>query len=104
LIEEITPSEKIDIEKPVCPKYTLECCKDDSGTVEDIKVRITLDGVFSVKECCLDISQVCKWYIYVRVGLWCFNATLKNNISVFRGGVPGENRQTCHKSLTNFIT
>ena len=33
-----------------------------------------------------------------------FNATLKNNISVFRGGVPGENRQTCHKSLTNFIT
>lgn len=57
LIEEITPSEKVDIEKPVCPKYTLDCHKDDSGTVEEIKVRVTLDGVCSVKECCLDISQ-----------------------------------------------
>lgn len=65
LIEEITPSEKIDIEKPVCPKYTLDCNKDDSGTVEEIKVRVTLDGVCSVKECCLDISQVCLNVIHV---------------------------------------
>lgn len=56
LIEEINKTETTDM-KTMCPKYTLACIKDQNGTVEAIKVKIMLDGVSSVKECCLDISK-----------------------------------------------
>ncbi|XP_063440108.1 PIH1 domain-containing protein 2-like [Mytilus trossulus] len=52
LIEEISTSTV----KTACPKYTLECVKGNNN-IEEIKVRVTLDGVSSVKECCLDISK-----------------------------------------------
>ena len=55
LIEEISSTVMKTI--ATCPKYTLDCIESDVGT--DIKVKVTLDGVSSVKECCLDISQVC---------------------------------------------
>lgn len=55
LIEEIS-STNINTDNTSSPHYTMDCI--DNGDGKEVKVKVTLEGVSSVRECCLDISQV----------------------------------------------